>query len=368
MNVFTAGATIAAVAVGLLLSSIPTKLGFYRWLATRDPSNPRGIGMFPAWNYGVEWGYTFEQLYRSDLTGQTAIVTGANAGIGYEISLALARLGASVTLACRSPKKCLQAAERIRSDSRYKGKVTPMTVDVSSLKSVKEFAQNYLKENKTLDMLFLNAGIGSQHSNNDKSFPLSEDGIELVFATNVVGHHLLYKKLEPALLKSDMARVVLTSSCNSFRTFEYCVATDLDTLNGVEVTTANSGLIYGQSKLAQILWAKHLTRKLGPSSNVYVNAGHPGAVNTEIFDKIPSLYRMVRVAFKVLREKAMWKPEEGALTLLYLGVATEVLKEKNIRGKYFHPQSVEVINPMSLDEVLQDKLWSFCEDLVKDFV
>lgn len=369
MSVFAAGATaVAAVTVGLLLSPIPTKLGFYRWWATRDPSNPRGIGLFPAWNYGIEWGYTFEELNASDLTGQTAIVTGANSGIGYEIALALARLGASVILACRNPQKCLQAAERIQTDSRCKGKVTPMTVDVSSLKSVKEFAQNFLKENDKLDMLFLNAGIGSQHTKHDKTFPLSEDGVELVFATNVLGHHLLYKMLEPALLKSVMARVVLTSSLASFGTYDYRVATDLDTLNGVEVSRDNSRLVYGQSKLAQILWAKRLTRKLGPKSCVYSNAANPGAVATAIFDKVPALPKLAQLVLNVLRNRAMWKPEEGALTLLYLGVATKELKEKNIRGKYFHPQSVEVINPLSLDEALQDKLWAFCDDLVKDFI
>ena len=64
----------------------------------------------------------------------------------------------------------------------------------------------------------------------------------------------------------------------------------------------------------------------------------------------------------------MWTAEEGALTILYLAVAVDQLKEKDIRGRYYHPQSHEVINPLSLDEQLQDDLWDFSEELVADII
>ena len=332
----------------------------------------RHIGWTPAYNYGVKWGFTGDDLYSHDLSGQNAIVTGANSGIGYEISLALARLGADVTVACRNPIKCQQTVEKIGQDSRVKernNEVSAMIVDTSSLSSVKEFSVRYLDEYDQLDMLFLNAGIFSSQkkNNNATAVPLSEDGIEDVFATNVIGHHLMYKLLSSALEKSKMARVVLTSSSASFQTFKYKVATNLETLNGVgaskfETTTLN----YGQSKLAQIMLAKHLTRKLGPSSTVYVNAAHPGVVSTSLFNKSPKIPDVIMPVLNYLKSQIMWTTEEGALTPLYLGVAIQQLQDKNIRGKFYHPQSVEMINPLSLDEELQSKVWKFCDELVEE--
>ena len=281
VKLIAVGATlvgILAVLIGLLFSPIPRNLGLYRWLASRTPHL---VGLTPAFLADDgEWGYTFEELYASDLTGQNALVTGANSGVGFETSLALARLGASVTLACRNPSKCTAAAEKIKSDNAFKGeKVSTMILDTSSLASVKKFSQLYLDEHKdaSLDLLYLNAGIGSAGINDDGSAPLSEDGIEMVFATNHVGHHLLWKLLHPLVAKSKMARVVLTASAASYDTFEYKVATDLETLNSVNVKNFH---VYGQSKLAQVLWAKKLTRELGANSSTYVNAVHPGAVDT----------------------------------------------------------------------------------------
>lgn len=365
-KLLTIGAVLAgavAVLIGLLFSSIPRNLGLYKWLASREPSL---IGMTSAFMLEPEWGFTFEELYASDLTGQKALVTGANSGVGFETSLALARLGAHVTLACRNPTKCSAAAETIQSDDAFKGEVSTMTLDTSSLASVKRFSEQYLEThtNHSLDLLFLNAGIGSAGVNDDGSAPLSEDGIEMVFATNHVGHHLLYKLLVPLTHKSKMARIVLTSSAASYDTFDYKVATDLETLNGVD---ARSFHIYGQSKLAQVLWAKELTRQLGPNSSTYVNACHPGAVNTGIWQKNPLIPGFVQNVITYLRENCMWTGAEGALTMLYLGVATQRLKEGNIRGKYFHPQSHEMVNPLALETDLQQAVWKFSDELVKDF-
>jgi len=324
------------------------------------------VGFSPAMNYDVPWGYTFEQLCQHDLTGQNALVTGANSGLGYEVSLALAKLGASVVMACRNEARCLKAAQDIRQHEDVNGQVVPMKVELSSLQSVKSFAEAYRLIVGPLDMLFLNAGIGSQTPMGADQFLLSEDGIELVFATNVVGHHLLYKLLEPKLAESKMARVVLTSSSASFDTFNYSVATDLETLNGEEVTVQTINKVYGQSKLAQIMWTKKLTRSLGPDANIFVNSAHPGAVATPIFSKGP-IPKFLQKVFAWL-QPLLWSADVAALNLLYLGVATDELDKENIRGKYHHPIAVEVVNPLSLDEKLQDDLWKFLDDLVADFV
>ena len=361
LTICAALVAVVAVLVGLLFSPIPRNLGLYKWLANRDPSL---LGLTPAFSDGRPWGYTFEELYANDLTGQNALVTGANSGVGYETSLALARLGASVTLACRNPNKCDAAADKIRSDEAFKGKVDTMTLDTSSLASVKAFSQSYLEKHQHLDMLYLNAGIGSAGVNHDGSAPLSTDGIEIVFATNHVGHHLLYKLLQPLVAESKLARIILTSSAASYNTFDYKVATDLETLNGAN---PRSMQVYGQSKLAQILWAKELSRRLGTNSTTYVNAVHPGAVDTSIWEKLPMIPGFIQEFITYLRKNVMWNAAEGALTMLYLGVATDQLVENNVRGKYFHPQSQEMVNPLALDKELQTAVWNFSDELVKDF-
>jgi NAD(P)-dependent dehydrogenase (short-subunit alcohol dehydrogenase family) len=241
-----------------------------------------------------------------------------------------------------------------------------MVADTSSLKSVQSFSRKFLEKYSDvgLDILYLNAGIGGTPGEKEA---LSEDGIELRFATNYVGHHLMYRILEPLLLKSKMARVVQISSAASFDTYDFKVATSLETLNALDYGP-NNMRTYGHSKLAQILWTKHLTKRLGNNSSIYVNACHPGAVDTSIWDKGVPLPTIIMNIINYYRKNAMWTAEEGALTQLYLGVATSELAKKNIRGKYFHPQAQEVVNPLSLDEELQKKLWDFSDSLVSKFL
>lgn len=151
----------------------------------------------------------------------------------------------------------------------------------------------------------------------------------MVFATNVVGHHLMYKLLPPSIRRSDdlrrvPARVVLTSPSSSYNVpYSYKVATDLETLNGVKVSFG----LYGQSKLAQILWARELMARLDaegkdrnstghPSSIVYANAAHPGAVATNIWSKVNcDIFGFPNLCKECLSraQKSMWTSEEGAL-------------------------------------------------------
>merc|ERR1711862_1087232 len=136
---------------------------------------------------------------------------------------------------------------------------------------------------------------------------LSEDGIEFFFANNYLGQHLMYKHLEPLIRKSAAARIVLTSSVSSFSVFPHKIATSLEELNR-EKWLKKRGKLYGQSKLAQIAWAKKVTRELGPDSNVFVNAFHPGAVDSALWDKaqLPFLLNVLQSpaqALDVVRER-----------------------------------------------------------------
>ena len=442
---------LVAILVGIIWSPIPKRIGFYQWLfETLDPAL---IGCLPCSMTTLnDWGYTFDELYDSNsltstnkggekekeneayqnrLWGQTALVTGANSGTGYEISLALARLGVGVTMACRNEERCHQAAQKIRQDDEVVKQsyhrnisligpgmaIKTMIVELSSLSSVRRFCKQFLLETDDgdgvpmpLDMLFLNAGMGglgpitsTSSTSTSSRLQLNDDGtIEKVFATNVVGHHLMYRLLEPSLkrngsLRKTPPRIVLTSSFASYDIFlyPYKIATDIKTLNGVP---GGDPSLYSQSKLAQIYWAKELTDRLkaeeekeqeesnnnnvDPNSIMYVNAANIGMVNTNIWDKAKieqdHLVGYVKYLIKLCSisyiRNIMWTSEEGALTLLYLGTAVKELQNNNIRGKYYHPQSIEMKNhphaPNNSKETkeLQVKLWNFLDELVQDYV
>jgi NAD(P)-dependent dehydrogenase (short-subunit alcohol dehydrogenase family) len=367
---------IATIVGVVLFTTIPKQMGLYRALAK---SYPFSTGLTPAHSYNIPYGFTIDELYQLNLTGQTAIVTGANAGIGYSITEVLHELGADVTMACRNITKCNIAAESIRSKRSHTNgpTIATMLLDTNSLASVRTFCLDYVNHRTpgSLDMLFLNAGsVGYIDKVNKKCVPTNDDGIETTFATNYVGHHLLYRYVEPLLQKSKTARVVSTASAASFTTYSYKVATNRTTLNGcIEPYTDMMGnhYSYGQSKLAQILWTKHLSTRLEPKSNIYVNAFHPGAVSTEIFDKALKMVQAPQFLVSIaewLQREALWTPLEGALTGLYLGANAHTIVEKDIRGQYYHPQTVPIDNPFARDRTLQQQLWDFSEELVKDFL
>ena len=367
-------AAIAALTLGLLLSPLSRQYPIFHWLAHLDDSL---IGLLPAVTPTNSWSFTHEQLQTVDLRGQVALVTGANSGIGLEISKAVSRQGAAVVLGCRSPQRCFKAADEIRSDDRYSGApVTPLLMDVSDLTKVQQSAKIFMRNHDKLDMLFLNAGIFTDEQN-----PLSVDGIETTFATNVVGHHLLYRMLEPLLLNSTMARVVSTSSLAGMSWLPKEMqlssnAKELNDWNHPLVFNWSPDFIqpfykYGRSKLAQVAWSKALTRRLGPDSSIYVNAANPGAVSTPMTKErhLPPIFpKFVQNWRATLVNNVCWTSEEGALTELYLGVATDEIRQKQVRGRYFHPQSKEVTNSYAENVELQENVWKLCEVLVEKFL
>lgn len=384
--------TIAFI-VGFVTSPIPKKLGFYRWLTTKDSSL---IGLTPAHFYGLSWTYTFEDFEQDceSLKGQNALVTGANSGIGeatkctfcflksqinmytqtlllgFSIAKQVSKCGVNIVMVCRNERRCSEAAQAIEQIKSLETTVEIGIMDTSSLSSVRDFSLNFLAThgNKPLDMLFLNAGRGvtyGEQTENSKPI-LSEDGIEIIFATNYIGHHLLWNYLKDLVMNAETGRVVLTSSAASFQTFPFKVPTTLLEMNGQDVPQTNVHY-YGSSKLAQIMFAKKVTRYLGADSNVFINSAHPGAVQTEIWKKL-NLPKILDFFLEKWLGNIFWTSDEGALTLLYLAANVEELRKKDIRGKYFHPQSVEVVNPFSLDESLQDRLWQFSEELISEFI
>lgn len=390
-RILTIGAYAAAlisVTIALIMSGVPRKYGVYRWIANNYPDD-RFKGMTPSFLHGTNPGYTYDLLSaEASLTGRTAIVTGANSGMGFIISLHLAKQGADVIMACRNPKKCMRASFSITntlitsrsnspmtSKSNY-GSVEPMTLDTSSIASVRSFANRYASENPgALDILVLNAGVAMAEEN-----AVSSDGIELLFATNHVGHQLIYDILLPQLLESGGnggmgARVVLTSSMASYQAPPWGVGLTKDQV----FAAGGFQYSYAQSKLAQILFAQEATRRLdlmgnAAALNVYVNAFHPGLVKTNIMQTVLEVLgddvwgRFISKMHTLLETHLsayLFSAEEGALTGLFLAAAPRV-KTEGIRGKYFHPQAMEVVpSEHAKNFTLQVALWDFTEELVQ---
>jgi NAD(P)-dependent dehydrogenase (short-subunit alcohol dehydrogenase family) len=240
--------------------------------------------MTPAFHYGLEWGYTFDDFEKDCnlIRGQTALITGANSGTGFAIAKNLAKCGVKITLACRNEQRCDTAADKIKDVAHPETILDIGIVNTSSLSSVRSFSLEFLQRlgDNPLDMLFLNAGRGIiMNPESESSIVLSVDGVESFFATNYLGHHLMWKYLSPAVQRSKLGRVVQTSSASSYDTFDHKVATNMDLLqNEPNLPKSTDMKWYGQSKLAQIVWCKKLARVLGRGSNVRVNAAHPGAV------------------------------------------------------------------------------------------
>jgi NAD(P)-dependent dehydrogenase (short-subunit alcohol dehydrogenase family) len=212
--------------------------------------------------------WTFDDI--PDQTGRTAIVTGANTGIGLETARMLALRGAQVVLACRNHDKARAAVARISAE-KPKGRVTEETLDLSDLDSVATFADRFSSAHTRLDLLIDNAGVMVP--------PLSrtKQGFELQFGTNHLGHAALTARLLPLVEATAGSRVVVVAS-----TAQSFGRIDLEDPNW-ERRPYRAWPAYGQSKLANMMFALELSRRLAAAgSTVRVTAAHPGWTATEL--------------------------------------------------------------------------------------
>ena len=204
-----------------------------------------------------------------DLSGRTALVTGANAGLGLEISCILAAHGARVLLACRNLDKAEATATRIRS-TNPSGNVEVRHLELASLASIDELSRKVLAEESGLHMLMNNAGLMAV----DKS--RTQDGFETQFGVNHLGHFALTAGLMPLLLATPGSRVVSMSS-NVHRLGRMRFDDPM-----FEHRSYSRWPAYFQSKLANLLFTAELQRRLGPGSSTQALAAHPGSSRTGI--------------------------------------------------------------------------------------
>jgi len=277
----------------------------------------------------------------SDLAGRTCLVTGASAGLGQAIAAALAARGARVLLGVRNPEKGDRARRRIESETGNRG-VEIAHVDVASQQSVRAFARDLSQRLDSLDVLVNNAGVWSERRRE------SADGIELTWATNVLGCFLVTDLLLPLLRAAPRARVVNVASR---------LARDLD-LSDVEFKKRpwSGPAAYAQSKQADRMLTWALARRLEGSS-VTANAVHPGFVATEIFSKGGGLLSLAVSLYSKLKGK---RPAEGADTVVWLAASPEV----DGRSGGFYASRREWPCPYR-DEAQEEALWALCERMTR---
>eukprot|EP01031_Cornospumella_fuschlensis_P042967 gene42967-52511_t len=225
-------------------------------------------------------GKKYEEV---DLTGKVYIVTGANTGIGYETAKHLVRMNGTVIMACRSADRAQEAKDKIiREIQCAPSKIIFVSLDLSSLASVRAFAQKFLDLKLPLHALILNAGL-MLHSRSE-----TVDGFESNFQCNHLGHFLLTQLLLGALRStSGGARVVtLTSVLHKFP--KRYVIEDVNSKKG----EYEMFRVYQQSKLANIIFTKELHRRYGGGPNgLFVCSVHPGCVRTEVTRNMSPLMR-----------------------------------------------------------------------------
>ncbi|PNJ01880.1 RDH13 isoform 9 [Pongo abelii] len=186
---------------------------------------------------------------KATIPGKTVIVTGANTGIGKQTALELARRGGNIILACRDMEKCEAAAKDIRGET-LNHHVNARHLDLASLQSIREFAAKIIEEEERVDILINNAGVmRCPHW-------ITEDGFEMQFGVNHLGHFLLTNLLLDKLKASAPSRIINLSSLA-----HVAGHIDFDDLNW-QTRKYNTKAAYCQSKLAIVLFTKELSRRL----------------------------------------------------------------------------------------------------------
>jgi NAD(P)-dependent dehydrogenase (short-subunit alcohol dehydrogenase family) len=293
-------------------------------------------------------GWTAQDM--PDQHGRVVVITGANSGVGYESAAALARKGARVVMACRSVNKAEQARQELV--KRVPGATIDIVpLDLGTLKSIHAFTDAFNAQYDRLDILMNNAGIMTP------PYGKTVDGFETQFGTNHLGHFALTGLLLPKLLSTPKSRVVTVSSSaylNARINFD-----DLQSERDYGPIRA-----YRQSKLANILFALELQRKLQASNAGVISvANQPGYARTNLQ---PSSGRIIEdIFYSILTVMASHSAEAGATCQLYAATAPDVHG-----GEFFEPRRTLVGDVVRVEVIARGKdpetaarLWQVSEQL-----
>jgi NAD(P)-dependent dehydrogenase (short-subunit alcohol dehydrogenase family) len=276
------------------------------------------------------------------MDGKVVLVTGASSGLGLAAAEGFARLGAAVRLLVRSERRGERARARLVTRSANND-VRVEVCDLSDLKAIRRFAERFDRDAPRLDVLVNNAGtmVGER--------ALSIDGIELTFATNVLGPFLLTNLLTGVLRKSEPARIVNVSSGGM-----YTQRVHLDDLQMAR-EKFDGPVAYARSKRAGVMLTETWAQRLR-GTGVVAHAMHPGWVDTPgLKSSLPRFYRATRGLLRT--------SQEGADTIVWLGAAAEPLRSS---GDFWHDRRRRPTHLVPWTKQApgeSERLWAECERL-----
>lgn len=290
------------------------------------------------------------------LQGRVALITGANSGLGLETTRALAARGVHVVMACRNLDKARQAQAAIVA-TVPQASLEPVVLDLASLTSVREFARSFREKHPRLDWLFNNAGV--------MAIPRQEtaDGLEVQFGTNHVGHFALTGLVLPTLLATPQSRIVTTTSSARFMG-----RIRFDDLN--RRRSYGRWEAYGQSKLANLLFAFELQRRLAAAGATTISvAAHPGYATTNLQRTSATVSGAVveRLFYATLGRILAQSARMGALPQLYAGIASglhggELIGPGGLAGMRGYPR-VDLRARREDDQETAVRLWKVSVEL-----
>jgi len=310
---------------------------------------------------------TDEVLEGHDLTGRHFMITGASSGLGEESSRALSQAGATITMLARNPEKLEMAKERIQT-SVPTADLRIGVVDLADLASIRAYAENFLAEGAAIDVLINNAGI--------MACPLmkTQDGFEMQFGTNHIGHFLLTNLLMPAIKSGQNPRIINLSSAGHTHSDVNLEDPNFDT------TEYSAWESYGRSKSANIHFTRELVRRYGEEIQSF--AVHPGVILTELGRHLtPELMEEMAERVKARPTSSTKAKETGGLPFksMEAGAATQVWAAtthdlRNDNGAYLGDcqVGVEGANPSEngyfpyiYNEDTAKALWALSEELIQ---
>ena len=302
---------------------------------------------------------TDEVLEGIDLSGKLAVVTGGSSGLGAETARALASKGAHVVITARNVEKGEAVAGDINA-ATGQDSVEVEALELGSLASIRAFAGRFLAKHDKLDLLINNAGVMASPQDQ------TDDGFELQFGANHLGHFLMTNLLVPALLKAGSARIVSLSS--RAHTMSPVVFEDIE----FKERPYQKWGSYGQSKTANALFAVELERRLG-AKGVHAYSVHPGVIQTELWR------HMDQADFDLMEKRAADRGTEtkiktvpaGAATSVYAATAPELegrggsyLEDCGVAEVDDDPNATKGVYSYAVDPQNAERLWNVSEEMI----
>jgi len=277
-----------------------------------------------------------------NLENKVCLITGATNGIGLEAAKSLNKMGAEIVFIARNKEKGIKLKEELLNDSGREA--TMINANLSSQSEVKKAAEEYIALNKPLDILLNNAGIMNPERKE------TTDGFDEVFSVNHLAYFTLTLMLLDTMKNSGGGRIVNVASM-AYRFVKEINFKDLQSKENYK------GLkVYGQSKLANILFTRSLASKV-KDNDITVNCLHPGYVTTGIGRENKGLARLLMdIGDRTIAKKT----DKGAETSIYLCASKEV---EGITGEYFVDCKIEELIGSAKSEEQASKLWSASSEL-----